>query len=211
MQRDGEASGRSTSRREAGVATEVVACGAGSAACQETLRTAMALGADRAILVQSDAELQPLAGGNQWPDAGALPLAEAFGEDHFEHPDHRRLWTLIAARLESGKSFLVQDVVADADVPTLKLLAGELYETGSRRTDSADALHLLQAAAADLDRMLRQSAETPLPSGKALDATTLQAVLERRRREGHRPGAIARSVRGDARTATAGPRPANSP
>ena len=147
----------------------------------------------------------------QLPDAGALPLAEAFGEDHFEHPDHRRLWTLIAARLESGKSFLVQDVVADADVPTLKLLAGELYETGSRRTDSADALHLLQAAAADLDRMLRQSAETPLPSGKALDATTLQAVLERRRREGHRPGAIARSARGDARTATAGPRPANSP
>jgi electron transfer flavoprotein beta subunit len=47
--------------KEAGAATEVVAVSCGPAACQETLRTAMAMGADRAILVQSDAELQPLA------------------------------------------------------------------------------------------------------------------------------------------------------
>ncbi|OFZ99142.1 MAG: electron transporter RnfB [Betaproteobacteria bacterium RIFCSPLOWO2_02_67_12] len=47
--------------REAGVATEVVAVSCGVPACQETLRTALAIGADRAILVASDAELQPLA------------------------------------------------------------------------------------------------------------------------------------------------------
>ena len=47
--------------KEKGIATEIVAVSCGSAACQETLRTALALGADRAILVQSDAELQPLA------------------------------------------------------------------------------------------------------------------------------------------------------
>ena len=47
--------------KERGVATEIVAISCGPAACQETLRTALALGADRAILVQSDAELQPLA------------------------------------------------------------------------------------------------------------------------------------------------------
>ena len=47
--------------REAGVATEVVAVSCGLMACQETLRTAMAIGADRAILVESDADLQPLA------------------------------------------------------------------------------------------------------------------------------------------------------
>ena len=47
--------------KEAGVAKEVVAVSCGAAACQETLRTAMAIGADRAILVESDAELQPLA------------------------------------------------------------------------------------------------------------------------------------------------------
>ena len=47
--------------REAGVATEIIAVSCGVTACQETLRTAMAIGADRAILVESDAELQPLA------------------------------------------------------------------------------------------------------------------------------------------------------
>jgi len=47
--------------REKGIATEVVVVTCGVAACQETLRTALALGADRAILVESDAELQPLA------------------------------------------------------------------------------------------------------------------------------------------------------
>jgi electron transfer flavoprotein beta subunit len=47
--------------KEAGKADEVVAVSLGEAKCQETLRTALAMGADRAIHVQTDAELQPLA------------------------------------------------------------------------------------------------------------------------------------------------------
>ena len=47
--------------KEAGTATEVVAVSLGEARCQETLRTALAMGADRAILVETTAELQPLA------------------------------------------------------------------------------------------------------------------------------------------------------
>ena len=47
--------------KEAGKVTEIVAVSCGLAACQETLRTALALGADRAILVETDVELQPLA------------------------------------------------------------------------------------------------------------------------------------------------------
>src|ERR1700738_4152200 len=47
--------------KEAGVATEVIAVSAGVTQCQETLRTAMAIGADRAILVESTEELEPLA------------------------------------------------------------------------------------------------------------------------------------------------------
>jgi len=50
-----------TRLKEKGTATEVVAVSCGVAQCQETLRTAMAIGADRGILVQTDAELQPLA------------------------------------------------------------------------------------------------------------------------------------------------------
>jgi len=47
--------------KEKGVATEVIAVSCGVQQCQETLRTAMAIGADRSVLVQTDAELQPLA------------------------------------------------------------------------------------------------------------------------------------------------------
>jgi electron transfer flavoprotein beta subunit len=47
--------------KEAGFANEIVAVSCGVSQCQETLRTAMAIGADRGILVESDADLQPLA------------------------------------------------------------------------------------------------------------------------------------------------------
>jgi electron transfer flavoprotein beta subunit len=47
--------------KEAGKADEIVAVSLGVKECQETLRSALALGADRAILIETDAELQPLA------------------------------------------------------------------------------------------------------------------------------------------------------
>ncbi|PRD67259.1 electron transporter RnfB [Malikia spinosa] len=47
--------------KEKGAATEVIAVSCGVSQCQETLRTALAIGADRAIHVETDAELQPLA------------------------------------------------------------------------------------------------------------------------------------------------------
>ena len=47
--------------KEAGIVTEIIAVSCGLTACQETLRTALAIGADRAILVETDVDLQPLA------------------------------------------------------------------------------------------------------------------------------------------------------
>ena len=47
--------------REAGVATEIIAVSIGVTQCQETLRTALAMGADRAILIETSADIQPLA------------------------------------------------------------------------------------------------------------------------------------------------------
>jgi len=47
--------------KEAGKATEVVAVSIGAKACQEQIRTALALGADRGILIETEEELQPLA------------------------------------------------------------------------------------------------------------------------------------------------------
>jgi electron transfer flavoprotein beta subunit len=50
-----------TRLKEAGKASEIIAVSCGTAQCQETLRSAMAIGADRAVLVESDTEMQPLA------------------------------------------------------------------------------------------------------------------------------------------------------
>ena len=47
--------------KEAGTATEIVTVSLGEKSCQEQIRTSLALGADRGILVETDAELQPLA------------------------------------------------------------------------------------------------------------------------------------------------------
>ncbi len=47
--------------KEKGVATEIIAVSLGAPQCAETIRTALAMGADRGILVETDAELQPLA------------------------------------------------------------------------------------------------------------------------------------------------------
>src|ERR1700734_4124873 len=47
--------------KEKNLVSEVIAVSIGPLACQETLRTAFAMGADRGILVQTDAEIQPLA------------------------------------------------------------------------------------------------------------------------------------------------------
>ena len=47
--------------KERGIVTEIVTVSIGSSACQETLRTAMAMGADRSILVESENDLEPLA------------------------------------------------------------------------------------------------------------------------------------------------------
>src|ERR1044071_8133706 len=47
--------------KEGGKATEVIAVSLGPTQCQETIRTALAMGADRGVHVQTDAELQPLA------------------------------------------------------------------------------------------------------------------------------------------------------
>ena len=67
--------------REKGVATEVVACSIGPAKATETLRTALAMGADRAILVQSDpdvngGEVEPLAVAKILANSG-LPIVAA--------------------------------------------------------------------------------------------------------------------------------------
>ena len=73
--------------KEAGSVTEIVVVSIGVMQCQETLRTALAMGADRAILVETTAEIQPLAvanciAGDRWQRAA--------GSGHHGQAGHRR-------------------------------------------------------------------------------------------------------------------------
>ena len=67
--------------KEKGVATEIVAVSIGPAKAQETLRTALAMGADRAILVQTDEEVEPLA---------VAKILKGVAEEEQPGPDHPR-------------------------------------------------------------------------------------------------------------------------
>jgi hypothetical protein len=83
--------------KEKGIATEVVAVSLGEQKCQETLRTALAMGADRAIHVVTDVELQPLAVAKclkaiaEREAARAHPPGQA-GDRRRQQPDGARCW-----------------------------------------------------------------------------------------------------------------------
>jgi len=100
--------------REAGKATEVVAVSIGIAACQETLRTALAMGADRAILVETDVELQPLAVAKLLKAVVAKesPQLVIAGKQAIDD-DANQVGQMLAALLDWGQATFASKVVAD--------------------------------------------------------------------------------------------------
>jgi len=102
--------------KEAGKATEVVVVSAGVTACQETLRTALAMGADRAILVETEAELQPLAVAKllkavvQKEGAGLVILGKQAIDD-----DANQTGQMLAALLDWPQATFANKVGIDGD------------------------------------------------------------------------------------------------
>jgi electron transfer flavoprotein beta subunit len=102
--------------KEKGVATEIVAVSIGPAKAQETLRTALAMGADRAILVQTDAEVEPLAvakilakiAGEEQP--GMVILGKQAIDD-----DSNQTGQMLAALLGWAQGTFASKVEADGD------------------------------------------------------------------------------------------------
>ncbi len=101
--------------KEKGVATEIVAVSLGVAACAETIRTALAMGADRGILVETDADLQPLA--------------------------VAKLLAAIAAKEQPGMIILGKQAIDDdmsATGPMLAALLGWAQGTFASKVEAAD-------------------------------------------------------------------------
>jgi electron transfer flavoprotein beta subunit len=101
--------------KEAGKASEVVVVSVGLAACQETLRTALAMGADRAILVETDAELQPLAVAKALKAVVAkeAPQLVITGKQAIDD-DANQVGQMLAALLDWGQVTFASKVALDA-------------------------------------------------------------------------------------------------
>ena len=107
--------------KEKGVATEVIAVSCGLVACQETLRTALALGADRAILVETDVELQPLAVAKLLRAliASESPQIVILGKQAIDD-DANQTGQMLAALLEWPQAAFASKVDIAGDMATVK-------------------------------------------------------------------------------------------
>ncbi len=141
--------------REAGQAVEVVAVSAGPAACQETLRTALAIGADRAVLVQTDEELQPL---------GVARILRAMIER--ERPD---LIILGKQAIDDDANQTGQMLAALAQIPQAtfasKLTLGDGMASVTREIDGgAETLSIRLPAVVTTDLRLNEPRYVTLPN-----------------------------------------------
>jgi len=107
--------------KEKGVATEIIAVSVGPAKAQETLRTALAMGADRAILVQTDDEVEPLAvakilkGIADEEAPGLVILGKQAIDD-----DCNQTGQMLAALMGRGQGTFASEVTVDGDSVTVK-------------------------------------------------------------------------------------------
>ena len=127
-------------------------------------------------------------------DGDSAPLGEFVVPASIEDAAARALYTPIFHWLEDGKSFAMQDVLAECADPPLKALAVELFALGTKRFEKeADARSGLVIAAQSLDRLSRR-----IQLAQTATATTPQELAQRLdliRAAGPRPSAIARSAR----------------
>jgi electron transfer flavoprotein beta subunit len=114
--------------KEAGTATEVVAVSLGVKQCQETIRTALAMGADRGILVETDDELQPLAVAKLLKEVVAKesPDLVILGKQAIDD-DANQTGQMLAALLDwSQGTFASKVVVADGKLDVTREIDGGL-------------------------------------------------------------------------------------
>lgn len=141
--------------REKGVATEVIVVSAGAKNCQEQLRTALALGADRAILVESDEDLQPLAIAKLLKAVSDKEGAELtiFGKQSIDE-DNGQTGQMFAALAGLAQGTFASEITIDGDKLTV-----------SRETDTGEqTLILNMPAVITADLRLNEPRYASLPN-----------------------------------------------
>lgn len=141
--------------KEAGVGSEIVVVSMGTAKCQETLRTALAMGADRGILVRSNAELQPLAAAKllQAVVASEKPRLVMLGKQAIDD-DSNQTGQMLAALLRWPQgTFASKVVVGEGKVDVTREIDGGL-----------ETVSLTLPAVVTVDLRLNEPRYTTLPN-----------------------------------------------
>jgi electron transfer flavoprotein beta subunit len=190
--------------KEKGIATEIVVVSCGLTACQETLRTALALGADRAILVETDVELQPLAVAKLLRAVAAKeqPKLVILGKQAIDD-DANQTGQMLAALLNWPQGTYASKVDLAGDRATIKREVDgglETIEIGLPAVVTAD-LRLNEPRYATLPNIMKakkKPMETTNPAVLGVDVTpritTLKVMEPPRRKGGGRVADVAELV-----------------
>jgi electron transfer flavoprotein beta subunit len=190
--------------KEKGVATEIIAVSCGLTACQETLRTALALGADRAILVETDVDLQPLAVAKllQAIIAKEQPKLVIMGKQAIDD-DANQTGQMLAALLGWPQATYASKVDIAGERATIKREVDgglETIETGLPAVVTTD-LRLNEPRYATLPNIMKakkKPMETTTPAALNVDVapriTTLKVVEPPKRKGGGKVADVAELV-----------------
>ena len=170
--------------KEKGLASEIVAVSAGVAQCQETLRNAMAIGADRGILIESDAELQPLAVAKLLKAVveREQPRLVILGKQAIDD-DANQTGQMLAALLGWGQATFASKVELTADTVTVTREVDGGLETVALKLPAivTTDLRLNEPRYATLPNIMKakkKPRDTVKPAGLGVDVTPRQTTLK---------------------------------
>jgi electron transfer flavoprotein beta subunit len=190
--------------REKGHAKEIVAVSLGIAACAETIRTALAMGADRGILVETDAELQPLAVAKLLKAIAAreMPGLIILGKQAIDD-DMNATGQMLAAFLGWPQATFASRVIVDGDTITVTREVDGGLETVALALPAivTTDLRLNEPRYASLPNIMKarkKPIETVTPAELGVDPTPRLAVLKvvepPRRQAGRKVASVAELV-----------------
>ena len=191
--------------KERGLASEIIAVSAGVAACAETIRTALAMGADRGILIETEVELQPLAVAKLLKAVVAReqPGLVIMGKQAIDD-DMNATGQMLAAMLGWPQgTFASKVALADGRVSVTREIDGglETVELALPAVVTAD-LRLNEPRYASLPNIMKarkKPIETLTPEALEVDVTPRLAVLKveepGKRQAGMKVGSVAELVR----------------
>ncbi len=190
--------------KEKGVATEIVAISIGVAACQETLRTALAMGADRGVLVETDVSPEPLAVAKMLKAIAdkEQPRLIILGKQAIDD-DMNATGQMLAALLGWPQGTFASKVEIDGDTATITREVDGGLETVALTLPAivtAD-LRLNEPRYASLPNIMKarkKPIETIKPADLGVDPaprlTTLKVVEPAKRQAGKKVGSVAELV-----------------